>query len=136
MAVLVVASGVALAVSSTRGTGGPPPSAAPTTQPGRAGSPATSTTSAPSTPGAPPHISSLTPASASPGQTITATGSNFLSSNGSIVASFNGQVTATSCSSEDVCTVTVPPAPAGATSAHVTITTSSGISNAIAFSYP
>ncbi len=139
VAVLVVASGIALAVSTSRQSGGPSPTAASTTQPGRTRvSPTittTTTTTAPSTPGAPPQIASLTPASGSPGQSVTVTGSNFLSSDGRIVASFDGRVTATSCSTQHVCTVTVPPPSAGETSAQVTITTASGTSNAITFSY-
>jgi hypothetical protein len=143
VAVLVVASGIALAVSTSHGSGRPSPTATPTTHPGRTGAsqathgagPSTTTATAPSIPGSPPQISSLTPASGSPGQTLTVTGSNFLSSDGSIVASFDGQVTATSCSSEAVCTVTVPPQSAGETSAQVTISTASGTSNAVAFSY-
>ena len=133
LAALVVVSGIALAVSVIRGSGRPSPTAAPATQPRRAG--VSTTTAAPPASGALPHISSLSPASGSAGQTITVTGSGFLSSNGLIVAAFNGRVTTTSCPSQDMCTVTVPPPPAGATSAQVTITTASGTSNAVGFSY-
>jgi hypothetical protein len=141
---LVVASGIALAIATNRGSGTPSPIAAPKTQQGRTESSPTTkgaerettTTTAPSIPGAPPQISSLTPGSGSPGQTVTVTGSNFISSDGSIVASFDGQVTATSCPSQDLCTVTVPPPSTGETSAQVTITTASGTSNAVNFSYP
>jgi IPT/TIG domain len=143
VAVLVVGSGIALAVSASRGSAGPSPTAASTTQPGLSGAStatkgigkATTTTNVPSTPGSPPQITSLSPASGSPGQTLTVNGSQFLSSDGSIVASFNGQVTATSCPSQAVCTVTVPPPSPGASSAQVTIATSSGTSNAVTFSY-
>ena len=143
VAVLVVGSGIALAVASTRGTGGPSPTAAPTSVPGRnGGSPAanrapkaTTTTTTTAAPGTPPQISSLSPASGSPGQTVTVNGAQFLSSNGSIVATFNGQSTATACPSQHVCTVTVPPPSAGETSARVIITTSSGASNVMTFSY-
>jgi hypothetical protein len=147
-AVLVVASGIALAVSASGGSGGPSPKAASTTQLGRTGLTTTTngtstttttrentTTTARLVPGNPPQISSVTPASGSAGQTVTIAGSNFLSSDGQIVASFSGQVTATSCPSQDVCTVTVPPPSAGETSARVIITTGSGTSNAVAFSY-
>jgi hypothetical protein len=143
VAVLVVASGIALAVSTSRGSGKSSPIAASNAPEGRTRSlPATkgaergtTTTTIVSTPGGPPQISSLTPASGSAGQTVTVHGSNFISSDGSIVASFDGQVTATSCPSEDLCTLTVPPSSAGETSAQVTITTASGTSNAITFSY-
>jgi IPT/TIG domain len=143
--VLVVAAGIALAVSAGRGSGGPSRSAASTPYPAhtRVSPPAattTPTTTSPttavaSTPGGPPEISSLSPASGSPGQSTTVAGSNFLSSDGSIVASFNGQVTPTSCPSPEMCTVTVPPPTVGETSAQVTITTASGTSNAVTFSY-
>jgi len=66
---------------------------------------------------------------------VTVNGSNFLSSNGRIIAAFNGQPTATSCPSQEVCTVTVPPPSPGVTSAHVTVTTANGTSNAVTFSY-
>jgi hypothetical protein len=147
-AVLVVASGIALAVSAGHGSGGPSPTAASTTHSGPTGvttttnrtattttTGANTTTTGPSAPGTPPQISTVTPASGSPGQTVTITGSSFLSPDGRIVAFFNGQVTATSCPSQDTCTVTVPPASAGETTALVTVMTGSGTSNPVAFSY-
>jgi hypothetical protein len=141
VAVLVVGSGIAFTVSTSRRSSRSSPTAAPVRQPVRTGktstttSTTTTTTASPSS-GSAPQISTLTPASGSPGQTVTVTGSNFLSSDGRIVASFDGQVTATSCSTQDVCLVTVPPPPVGETSALVTITTASGTSNPINFSYP
>lgn len=134
---LVVLSGIALAVSASRHSGRPSPTAAPTTRPLRPGRSTTTaaTTSTTVSPGGPPQISSLSPDSGSAGQTVTVNGSNFLSSNGRIIAAFNGQPTATSCPSQEVCTVTVPPPSPGATSAQVTITTASGTSNAVTFSY-
>jgi hypothetical protein len=79
-------------------------------------------------------IASLSPANGAAGQGIQVAGSNFLSSSGQIVASFNGQVTATSCPAQNTCTVTVPPM-SGSQSAQVTITTASGTSNAVTFTY-
>jgi hypothetical protein len=79
-------------------------------------------------------IASLSPASGAPGEGIQVAGSNFLSSSGQIVATFNGQVTSTSCPAQNTCTVTVPPM-SGSSSALVTITTASGTSNAVTFTY-
>jgi hypothetical protein len=61
-------------------------------------------------------------------------GANFLSSDGQIVASFNGEVASTSCPEQNVCTVTVPPM-AGSTAAQLTITTAGGTSNPVTFTY-
>ena len=154
VAALVVVAGVALAYSA--GGGGqqgaaPPPSTPATTahsatppashnpppksHGGGTGAPSTTTTTAtPATPGGPPVIASLSPASGAAGQGIQVAGSNFLSSSGQIVASFNGQVTSTSCPAQNTCTVTVPPQ-SGSSSAQVTITTASGTSNAVIFTY-
>jgi hypothetical protein len=79
-------------------------------------------------------IASLSPASGAAGQGIQVAGANFLSSSGQIVASFNGQVAPTSCPASNTCTVTVPPM-TGSSSAQVTITTASGTSNAVTFTY-
>ena len=93
----------------------------------------TSTTIA-ATPGGPPVIDSLSPSSGAAGQTITITGANFLSSDGHIVAAFNGQVAPTACPTQNTCTVTGPPSN-GAPSAQVTVSTASGASNAVLFTY-
>ncbi len=79
-------------------------------------------------------ISSIDPASGTAGQTIAIGGANFLSSDGRIVATFNGQTAATGCPAQNTCTVTVPPS-SGSQSAQVTITTASGTSNAMTFTY-
>jgi hypothetical protein len=79
-------------------------------------------------------ISALSPASGAAGQGIQVAGANFLSSDGQIVASFNGQVAPTSCPAQNVCTVTVPPMSAPGF-ALVTITTAVGTSNAVTFTY-
>jgi hypothetical protein len=153
VAALVVAAGIALAVSpgnSGPQVAAPPPSSASTTQPathhpatprhsgrrGSAGSSSSSTTApaAPAVAGGPPVISSITPSSGAAGQGIQVAGANFLSSNGQITATFNGQVAPTSCPAENTCTVTVPPN-TGATTAQIVITTASGTSNAVTFNY-
>jgi hypothetical protein len=79
-------------------------------------------------------ISSLSPASGGAGVGVQVAGTNFLSSNGQIVASFNGEVAPTNCPAQNLCTVTVPSL-AGPTAAQVTITTAGGTSNAVTFSY-
>jgi hypothetical protein len=79
-------------------------------------------------------IASISPASGAPGQGVQVAGSNFLSSSGQIVATFNGQVAPTSCPAQNACTVTVPPM-SGSAAAQVTITTASGTSNAVTFTY-
>jgi hypothetical protein len=81
-----------------------------------------------------PVITSLAPASGSPGQQIVVVGNNFLSSSGQIVGAFNGQAAPTSCPTQGTCTLTVP-APPGGPAAQVTITTSTGTSNAVTFTY-
>lgn len=153
VAALVVIAGVALAVSSASGgpqsatppssprtttghAGGPPAARHPHTSPRTGTSSSTTTTSsAPqATPGGPPVIASISPSSGAAGQGIQVAGSNFLSSDGQIVASFNGQVAPTSCPAENACTVTVPPM-SGSQSAQVTITTAGGTSNSVTFTY-
>ena len=74
------------------------------------------------------------PSSGSAGESIQVAGTNFLSSDGQIVATFNGQVAPTSCPAPNTCTVTVPPQ-SGSSSAQVSITTASGTSNAVTFTY-
>ena len=159
VAVLVVGAGIALAVTAGGGgqQGAAPPAATPTTAAhagttpathhpaahrpatnghsgGAAKSSTTTSTATPATPGGPPVIAALSPASAAAGQGIEVDGSNFLSSNGRIVATFNGQVAPTSCPAANTCTVTVPPM-SGSSSAQVIITTASGASNAVTFTY-
>ena len=84
-------------------------------------------------PNGPPVISSLSPSSGSAGQIITISGANFLSTDGHIVATFNGQVAPTSCPGQNACTVTVPPSTSP--SAQVVVTTAGGVSNAETFNY-
>ncbi len=79
-------------------------------------------------------IAALNPASGGPGQAIQVAGTNFLSTSGQIVATFNGQVAPTSCPAQNTCMVTVPQM-AGPTSAQVVITTANGTSNPVTFTY-
>ncbi len=136
VAVLVVVGAIALGVSlgsSPRVAAPPSSSHSTSTRPTTTST--TTTTTLPSTPGAAPVISSLTPSSGTAGQGIQVAGANFMSSNGQIVATFNGQVAPTSCPAQNTCSITVPPPPPGSQSAQVTITTASGTSNAVTFTY-
>jgi hypothetical protein len=132
----------------SRSAGGPTPTSksapvpstasvpAPSVQSRQSAAPSTTPTSAP-VPGlafGQPVITSLDPANAAPGQQIAVMGANFMSSNGSIVATFNGQVAPTRCPTQTSCTVTVPPA-SGSPQAVVTIATSNGTSNVVSFTY-
>ncbi len=145
VAALVVAAAIALIVSLSGSSTPPSPSAAGRTHTstappsrsirGRSGttaSPTTSTTVA-AAPGGPPVISSLDPPSGSAGQSVVVAGTNFLSTSGQIVATFNGQVAPTSCPAPNTCTITVPSS--SSPSAQVVITTSGGTSNAVTFTY-
>lgn len=80
-------------------------------------------------------LTSLSPAGGAAGQTLVISGSNFLSSDGQIVARFDGQVTATSCPDQHTCSVTVPPWTGTPGPVPVTITTDAGTSNALNFVY-
>jgi hypothetical protein len=66
---------------------------------------------------------------------VTISGSNFISANGVVVASFNGQEAGTVCPVQTACTVTVPSLGATPGNAVVTVTTAAGTSNGLAFSY-
>jgi hypothetical protein len=79
-------------------------------------------------------ISSLAPSSGAPGQAVQVTGANLMSSNGQIVASLGGQTAPTSCPSQTTCTVTVPASTASGP-VPLTITTASGVSNVLTFTY-
>ena len=157
VAALVLVAAGALAVTLGTGGGGgspaslaPPRPAATTTVPkaaparhhpttaGGTAATSTTTTTAPTAPpvaaSGPPVIASLNPASGSAGQGIQIAGSNFLSSSGQIVATFNGQVAPTSCPAQNACSVTVPPS-SGPSTAQVVVTTAGGTSNAMTFTY-
>jgi len=128
--VVVVLAAVTVAVSLTKSRV-PAPSARSTT---------TSTTSSPGTTApasgsSPPTISSLTPSTGSPGQSVLISGTDFLSANGQIVASFGGVMAPTSCSSSTSCTATVPAQRGANSHVQVTITTDTGMSAGVWFIY-
>ena len=153
VAALVLVAAGALAVTLGTGGGGNPASLAPpgpgatttvatapptghhkATGGGTAATSTTTTTTPPVVASGPPVIASLDPASGSAGQGIQIAGSNFLSSSGHIVATFNGQVAPTSCPAQNTCSVTVPPS-SGPGTAQVVVTTAGGTSNAMTFTY-
>jgi IPT/TIG domain len=132
--------GTADPTSSANGDSTPTtaPTTVPTTTTPSTTSPSTtSTTAGPAAPagGAAPVLSSLAPTSGVAGQAVAVAGANLLSSDGSIVARFGGQVAPTDCSTPSTCTVTVPSSTGSPTSIPVTITTSSGTSNPLTFDY-
>lgn len=125
----------------------PPPTASPSsttpvTQTTTAPPRTTVTTAAPAPPPLPratspaaPQLSAISPDGGGPGQLVTITGANLISSNGIVVASFNGELTRTVCPVTTACSVVVPnlgPAPGRAV---VVVTTAQGTSNGLAFSY-
>ena len=117
------------------GTPSAPPSTSATSTPAATASTTSTTTSTPlAAPGAAPVIAALSPASGGPGQAIQVAGANFLSTNGQIVATFNGQVAPTSCPAQNTCTITAPQM-SGSSSAQVVISTASGSSNPVTFTY-
>jgi hypothetical protein len=83
-----------------------------------------------------PVLAALDPSTGVAGQTVTISGSNFLSADGTIQASFGGQLAPIDCPNQDTCTVTVPTAPAGPPGqVPVTVTTPTGASNSLTFTY-
>lgn len=62
-------------------------------------------------------------------------GTNFMSADGQIVTHFGGQAAATSCPSQTLCPVTVPPLPGSPRFVPVTITTEAGTSRTLTFDY-
>jgi hypothetical protein len=151
-AVVLVGISAALAVSlATRGGTPRAPSTGASTATTAVSSPThhrvaapTPAASTPSTTGPPaagsatsdPVLAALDPSSGVAGQVVTITGSNFLSADGVIQASFGGQLAPIDCPSQDTCTVTVPTPPAGSPApVPVTVTTSTGTSNPLTFTY-
>ena len=82
-----------------------------------------------------PQLSAVSPAAGAPGQVVEVSGDNLNSSDGTVVASFNGQQTQTVCSTTTACDVTVPDLGSSLVTATVTVTTAQGTSNGLAFSY-
>ena len=81
------------------------------------------------------QITSISPPQGSVGQTVVITGTNLVSPDGQVLAHFGDQVAPTSCSSATTCTAVVPSPSAGAPRVQVTITTQTGSSNGLWFTY-
>ena len=102
----------------------PPPATVPTT-----------TSSPQQASGSAPTLSALQPDHASPGQSITVTGSGIISSNGTVAAYFGAQIASTRCPSETTCTVIVPVRPPGTSVVQLRLRTASGYSNSRPFRF-
>lgn len=115
---------------------GTAPSASPSTTQAGAAKRAPTTTSPPAV-GAVgvPELTSLTPSYGSAGQTVVVSGLDLFSPNGYVQASFGGQAAPTRCPTQTSCTVTVPLLSGSPRSVAVTVTTETGTSNALSFSY-
>ncbi|MCU1489613.1 MAG: hypothetical protein JWM85_1018 [Acidimicrobiaceae bacterium] len=142
LAVAGVATGVVLSDSSaTRPLGTRPITrhGAPSSHEGSVGSGSTAQTSTSSTTttlgisSSKTVLSSLTPDVASAGQSVTLYGSNFSSSNGVIIATFDGRAAPTRCPTEQKCVITVPPGLSGTVT--VRLRTATGTSNGLSFRY-
>jgi hypothetical protein len=97
--------------------------------------PSSTTTAPPPASGSGPVLSALSPSSGSAGQSVVVVGMGFLSSDGNVLASFDGQVAPTVCPIQTTCTITVPAMSDPPPTVPVTITTASGTSNALSFAY-
>jgi IPT/TIG domain len=82
-----------------------------------------------------PLLSSLSPSTGGSGQQVTVSGTDFVSADGEIVAHFGGQAAATSCPSQTLCLVTVPPLSGSPRFVPVSITTETGTSRTLTFDY-
>ncbi len=82
-----------------------------------------------------PVLRTLDPSSGTAGQVVTISGTNLFSANGQVQATFDGQQAPTSCPTETSCSVIVPALPGGPHTVVVTVSTESGTSNALTFSY-
>ncbi len=127
--------GARLTRPSTPPTRPAPGSAGGASGAGTSSSTSTPTSTPPAEPGGPPVLSTVEPSTGDAGQTVAVTGSNFLSSSGQITADVDGQVAPVNCPDQQTCTVVIPADPGPSASVPVTITTDSGTSNALIFTY-
>lgn len=96
--------------------------------------PSTTTPAVPTT-GSGPVLTTLEPASAAPGQVLVIVGSNLMSASGQITANFGTETSTVACPQTTSCLVMVPQDGTSGTSVPFTVTTDSGTSNALTFSY-
>jgi hypothetical protein len=92
------------------------------------------TTSVPAA-GTGPSLTTLDPASGVPGQILVIEGTDLLSPSGQITAHFGTATATVACPAQSSCLVMVPPNTAAAASVPFTVTTDTGTSNALTFSY-
>ena len=116
-----------------------PPATSPTTVPPPASAPAVvpapTTTSPPPPNGGGPVLAALEPSTGTPGQVLVVTGSNFLSPSGQITAHFGAQVALIACPQSTSCLVEVPSTDGTTAPVPVTVTTDSGTTNPLPFTY-
>jgi IPT/TIG domain len=134
------APGRAASAGAVSGAPATRPSTVPTTGASGGGTTAPTATSMPTSippvvPGGMPVLSAIQPSTGSAGQRVTVSGSNFLSSSGQITAAVDGQVAPVTCPDQQTCTIVIPADTGSTASAPVTITTDSGTSNALVFTY-
>ncbi len=135
------------------GPAAPPSSAPPTAQAGSSSGGTTptrgATLPAPTTPvgstpttappapssGTGPQLTTLTPASGIAGQVLVIEGSNLVSPSGQITAHFGTETATVACPAQTSCIVQVPQNTASTASVPFTVTTDTGTSNPLTFSY-
>lgn len=102
------------------------------------GQPATAI-SAPAVPPGPgsatPYLTTLVPSSGPAGQPVLVAGAGIYSADGLVVGRVGGEQVPIRCPSSDTCILTVPAAPPGTSRVPVTVTTQSGTSNALWFTF-
>lgn len=82
-----------------------------------------------------PQLTGISPMSGVPGEDVVVTGTNLFSADGEILAHFAGAPAPTTCPGQHSCTLVVPADPTSSATVGVTITTQSGTSNALTFTY-
>ena len=80
-------------------------------------------------------LSAVQPASGAAGQVVVITGTNLISLSGQITAHVGAQVALIACPEQTSCLVDVPAATGTDPSAPLTVTTDSGTSNPLTFTY-
>jgi hypothetical protein len=66
---------------------------------------------------------------------VVISGTNLISTDGQILARFNGAAAQTRCPARTSCSITVPDISSPGSTVSVTVTTGAGTSNALTFSY-
>lgn len=82
-----------------------------------------------------PVLAALAPAAGAAGATVTISGTNLFSADGTILVTFGDRAAPTRCPSERRCLVTVPAGAGAGGTTTVRLRTSQGLSNTLAFRY-